>query len=54
LRQIEKIIDAEIIAIFIMSKVIDFTERFNLPSEKKTFLKYYNGYDVRIVTGLLK
>ena len=54
LRQIEEIIDAGATAAPTVPKVIDPTERFDLPSEEKAFLKYYNGYDVRTAAGLLE
>jgi hypothetical protein len=53
LKRVKEIINAGIIAVFAIFKIIDPTERFNLSADEATFFKYYNGYDMRTAFRLL-
>jgi hypothetical protein len=53
LKRIKEIINAETTTTSTVFKVINPTERFNLPADETTFFKYYNKYDLRTAFRLL-
>jgi hypothetical protein len=53
LKRIKEIINIGIIAVSVIFKIINSIERFDFPTDEAAFFKYYNKYDMRIVSGLL-
>jgi hypothetical protein len=53
LKRIIEIINAGATATSIIPKIINPTERFDLPTDETAFFKYYNKYDMRIASKLL-